>query len=111
VPAATWRRYVGPAAFLLAVTIAVVLIHSSLHRGGRGTAGDSASPPASPPATTTGRQARSHRKTTPRFWTVRAGDTFGAIAGRSGVTVARLQQLNPRVSSTALYIGEKIRVR
>jgi hypothetical protein len=108
VPAATWRRFVGPAAFLLAVTIAVVLIHSALHSGSHGSSASPAGTPAA--ATTIGRHGRSRPKAR-RYWTVRAGDTFGAIATRSGVTVARLQQLNPGVSSTALYIGEKIRVR
>jgi LysM repeat protein len=42
---------------------------------------------------------------------VRAGDTFGVISSQTGVPVATLQQLNPKVSSTSLFIGERIRIK
>jgi len=42
---------------------------------------------------------------------VRAGDTFATIAAATGVTVARLQELNPRVEPTSLFIGDRIRLR
>ncbi len=42
---------------------------------------------------------------------MQAGDTFGVIAKRTGVPVATIQQLNPKVSSTSLHIGERIRIK
>jgi LysM repeat protein len=42
---------------------------------------------------------------------VRAGDTIEGIASRTGVPQARLLALNPKVSPTALFIGEKLRLR
>ncbi|HEY8724418.1 MAG TPA: LysM peptidoglycan-binding domain-containing protein [Gaiellaceae bacterium] len=113
-PREDWRRYVAPAAFLLAATVAVLLIRSGLESG------------TSPPATTsvvtaphktvsTSTNASSGRTTTssstPRFWTVKAGDTFGVIATKSGIPVATIQQLNPNVKSTSLFIGQKLRLR
>ena len=56
-----WRRYLAPAAFLLAVTIAVVLIRVGLESGGSTRA----------PTTT----AAKHAKPAKRYWKVRAGDT------------------------------------
>lgn len=102
------RRYAAPVAFLLAATVAVVLIRSGLHSGGDGSAGAHTSP-AITRAVSTARapvHPRSHR----RFWTVRAGDTLGSIAARAHVTLANLRRLNPKVSPTSLYIGEKIRL-
>ncbi len=93
------RRYAAPAAFLLAVTIAVVLVRSGLEHGG----GSAATPPAVVHTTT------AHLPK--RYWTIKAGDTFAVIAHKTGVSVATLQKLNPRASSTALFIGEKIRYR
>jgi LysM repeat protein len=46
-----------------------------------------------------------------RFWTVQAGDTFGVISRKTGVPVATIEQLNPKVKSTSLFIGEKLRLR
>jgi LysM repeat protein len=107
-----WRRFAAPAAFLLAATIAVVLIRSGLEAGG------------SQPASTVGSQAKQKHvvATTPatttrktpaakRFWVVRAGDTFKVISSASGVPVATIEQLNPNVHSTSLFIGEKIRLK
>jgi LysM repeat protein len=45
------------------------------------------------------------------YWRVRAGDTFGVISRATGVTVKRIQRLNPKVSSTSLFIGEKVRIK
>jgi LysM repeat protein len=109
-----WRRYAAPAAFLLAATIAVILIRSGLQAGG-------SSPATTGPAPVTVRKTVSTAttttsKTTPtkataRFWTVQAGDTFGVISSKTGVPVATIEQLNPNVKSTSLFIGEKIKLR
>jgi LysM repeat protein len=113
-----WQRFLAPAAFLLAATIAIVLVRSGLE------AGDSpVRAPVSVPTvplkhivtgtrpTTTARAKTKPRPAGQRFWTVKAGDTFGVISSSTGVPVATLQQLNPKVRSTSLFIGEKLRVR
>ena len=110
-----WRRYAAPAAFLLAVTVAVVLIRSGVESGHA--PGGRALPPL-PTASRTAAAATTTAKATPRrrhrvatrFWTVKPGDTFGVIASQTGVPVARLEQLNPNVSSTSLVIGQKVRI-
>ena len=115
-PRDEWRRYAAPAAFLLAVTIAVVLIHSGLQKGGNAPA------PAAAPTTTTRKVVAATTTTTKKhttttaagaqgFWTVQAGDTFGVISSKTGVPVATIEQLNPNVKSTSLFIGEKIRIK
>ncbi len=107
-----WRRYVAPAAFLLAATIAVVLIRAGLEAGGsaRTPSAGPAAPPKHVVATTpvtTAAGASSGR----RFWVVRAGDTFAVISSKTGVPVATIVRLNPSVHSTSLFIGERIRLR
>jgi LysM repeat protein len=106
-----WRRFVAPAAFLLAATIAVVLIRSGLEAGSSHHGTTAAGPPAPGRhvvATTTATTKASPAK---RFWVVRAGDTFAVISSKSGVPVATLVRLNPNAHSTSLFIGEKIRLR
>ena len=100
-----WRRYAAPAAFLVAVTIAVALVRSGLEHGSSGarTTTTTRSIPSSLQVSTTanGRE----------YWKVRAGDTFGVISTQTGVSVARIQRLNPKVTSTSLFIGEKVRIK
>ena len=106
-------RYAAPAAFLLGVTIAVLLVRSGL--GGSGgttqpTLGPVTRPTTVQVAPTTTTTAATTTAGT-QFYTVRRGDTFGAIAATEGTTVAELERLNPGVSSNALRIGQKIRVK
>ena len=108
-----WRRYAAPAAFLLAATIAIVLIRSGVE------AGDPSRPATTVATSTPRKHVATTATTTPtttasavkRFWTVQAGDTFGVISSKSGVPVATIEQLNPNVHSTSLHIGEKIRLK
>lgn len=94
---AEYRRFAGPAALLVAVTIAVVLIRLFAEHH------DSSPPPATTTTTTT--------VATRATWTVKAGDTLPKIAASSGVPLATIRRLNPHVSATTLYIGEKIHLR
>ncbi|HEX4678916.1 MAG TPA: LysM peptidoglycan-binding domain-containing protein [Gaiellaceae bacterium] len=117
-PREDWRRYVAPAAFLVAATIAILLIRSGLQAGTSRTTTTSAvgtQPHKTVSETTTTRDTTTGGTTTPasgpRFWTVKAGDTFGVISSKSGVPVATIQQLNPNVKSTSLFIGQKLRLR
>jgi LysM repeat protein len=112
-------RLGAPAAFLAAVTIAVLLIRAGLS-GGDGTTTASVAtgtvPQTTPAAATTTRtrtRPRTRTRTAPsaEFYTVAAGDTFGTIAARYGTTVEQLEQLNPGVSSSSLSIGQRIRVK
>lgn len=110
-----WQRYVAPAAFLVAATVAILLIRSGLEAGGK-----PVNAPVSVPTV-----PRKHIATTttaptitgqpkpggPQFWTVQPGDTFGVISSKTGVPVATIEQLNPKVKSTSLFISEKIRLR
>ena len=107
-------RYVAPAAFLLAITIAVLLIRSGL--GGSHSSTPTVSTPTTAPVTTeqTRTTATTTGTTTPAgatFYVVQKGDTFGAIATKQGTTIAEIERLNPGVSSNSLQVGEKIRVR
>jgi LysM repeat protein len=105
------KRYAAPAAFLAAVTVAVLLIHSGLQGGG------STTTTASLPAVTTTTTARATTATTrtgttgARYYTVQSGDTLGAIAAKYGTTVEQLQGLNPNVDPAALQPGQRIRVK
>ncbi len=116
-PPDDWRRYVAPAAFLLAATIAILLVRSGLQSGSAPKAGTTAVTTASKKTVSAPTTASSGRSTTTKttsgqkFWTVQAGDTFGVISSKSGVPVATIEQLNPNVKSTSLFIGQKLRLR
>ena len=115
-------RYGAPAAFLAAVTIAVILIKSGLSGGsGSTTTRTATTTTATTTATTTklvlttpqATTATTTETTTPgaEYYAVKSGDTLGSIAQKYGTTVDELMTLNPGVDPTALNIGQKIRVK
>jgi LysM repeat protein len=101
-------RYLAPAAFLLGVTIAVLLIRSGLEGGGSQT---TTGPASTRPAASTRAATTTVRPSARRFYTVQSGDTFGSIAAREGISVEQLQTLNPGVSSNALQVGQRLRIK
>jgi LysM repeat protein len=117
-------RYAAPAAFLVAITILVILVHSALSSGG-GAGTTTAAQPATthrttthatttkPPATT-GSTATTSTSTTSagaQYYTIQSGDTFGSIAAAEGTTIGALEQLNPDVNPNALSVGQQIRIK
>jgi LysM repeat protein len=103
-------RYAAPVAFLLGVTIAVLLIRSGLGGGGGNTATTGpVTHSSSTVATTTKRGSSTAPRT--RFYTVQTGDTFGSISAKTGTSIAELERLNPGVNSNTLQVGQKLRVK
>ena len=116
-------RYGAPAAFLAAVTIAVILIKAGLNGGtgltttvGLSTTVATTTKPTTtklvltaPPSTT----ATTTETTTAgaQYYVVQSGDTLGSIAQKYGTTVTELMTLNPGIDPTAMHIGQRIRVK
>lgn len=116
-------RYGAPAAFLAAVTIAVILIKAGLGGGSETvtTVGALATrartttqtttklvlttPPAGTLATTATTAAGAV------FYTVQSGDTLGSIAAKYSTTVDQLLTINPGIDPNAMTIGQRIRVK
>ncbi len=118
-------HYGAPAAFLAAVTIAVILIKAGLN-GGSGsttTVGLPTTPTATKAATTTTKLVLTGPQGTPtttgtettapgaEYYVVQSGDTLGSIAEKYSTTVDELTALNPGIDPTALHIGQRVRVK
>jgi LysM repeat protein len=114
-------RYGAPAAFLVAVTIAVLLVKAGLSGGDGSTTTVAASATTRP--TTTGRTTTRLVLTSPtgttttattaqegEYYVIETGDTLGTIAEKYDTTIEELVRLNPGVDPTALRVGDRIRV-
>jgi LysM repeat protein len=99
------KRYGAPAAFLAAVTVAVLLVRSGLQtHSSSGTTISKTTTAVSTPSTARSRPKRA------RFYRLRAGETISDVAIRFRTTVEELLALNPGVEPTALNVGQRIRV-
>jgi LysM repeat protein len=118
-------HYGAPAAFLAAVTIAVILIKAGLNAGSGSTTtlGLPTTSTTTKATTTTtklvltapqaGTTTTGTETTAPgaQYYVVQSGDTLGSIAEKYSTTVDELMTLNPGIDPTALNIGQKIRVK
>jgi LysM repeat protein len=119
-------RYGAPAAFLAAVTIAVLLIKSGLSSGDSAKPATSTTQPAQTSvaaprtttrlvltdvSTTTTTATTTTSTTGAEYYVIRSGDTLGSIAQKYGTTTDELSTLNPGIDPTALRIGQQLRVR
>jgi LysM repeat protein len=109
------KRYGVPAAFLLAVTIAVLLVKSGLDES---EPGSTAAAPTTTARTTTQQTTTKLVLTTPgttsvadaQYYVIEAGDTLGGVAATYDTTVEQLLTLNPDLDPNALQPGTRIRV-
>ncbi len=109
-------RYAAPAAFLLAVTIAVLIVRAGLSNGT-----EAIPPPATTVAATTATVTDEEPATTStgttteasgaEFYEIEPGDTLADVATQFDTTVEELLVLNPDADPVALTIGQRIRVK
>jgi LysM repeat protein len=109
-------RYAAPAAFLLAVTVAILLVRAGLDSGDASTPPPAATTTTEPTPTTTAEPGTTQTGTGTvpagaEFYEIQAGDTLAVIADQHGTTVEQLLVLNPDVDPVALTVGQRIRVK
>lgn len=101
-------RVLAPLALAACALAVVIVIGSSLSGGDSandsGAAADAADRQGE---TATAPQPRPQRAR----YTIKSGDTLGAIAEQTGVSVDSLQELNPEIDPQALIAGQKIKLR
>jgi LysM repeat protein len=102
-------RFLAPLALLVVVAAVLVTIsNAGLGDDSGNKTGASTKEQTSVPK----KQATTpERKRLRRTYTIKTGDTLGAIAEKTGVSVARLQELNPSLDPQALVAGQKIKLR
>jgi LysM repeat protein len=105
-------RFLAPAAFLLALTIAVLLVRAGL---GGGDGGGATTPLTGlvterKTTSTTTRTAARTTRSAKRFYTIQQGDTLATVAAKFDTTSEKLLALNPGIDPHALRIGQKVRI-
>jgi LysM repeat protein len=100
-------RLLAPLALLLAVAAVLVVVQASNKSDGSkdDTASDTSTQTDS--TTTTPERPRQVRPT----YTVKLNDTLGLISEKTGVSVERIETLNPELDPQNLIVGQKIKLR
>lgn len=100
----TPARTVAAIALIVSFIVLIVVVTTALSGGDSGDRGKKAP---------TGELTRksSSGKTQAAAYVVQNGDTLTSIARKTGVSVERIQELNPSVDPQILISGEKLKLR
>src|SRR3954471_8420438 len=109
-------RLFAPLAIVIAAVALVMVISSAKDSGGNssGSAGatEKAQDLGSSPSSKKKKHSSSKKDKLPQdVYIVKQGDTLGDIADKTGVPVARLQELNPGLDQFSLVAGQRIKLR
>lgn len=88
---------------LAAATVAVIMVIGSA------TGGDDDG--TRPKKAVSGKKQAKKPKAKAKKYTVQEGDSLSAIADRTGVSVDRIERLNPDLDPQALTIGQQLKLR
>jgi spore germination protein YaaH len=101
------KRYGAPLAFLLAVTIAVLLVRSGLNSDAQPVT--TLGPTTTVPTTSTNTTPVPVRRR--RFYRLTSGETLSDVAIKFNTSVSQLLALNPGIKPTNLTVGQRVRVK
>jgi len=95
----------APAVFLVAVLIVLSIVFQS------GVIGGNAEPAVTPtPKSTKTKSGGNAKPTTYKLYVIKSGDTMSGIAVKFHVSTSEIEALNPKMSSSTLGVGTKIKV-
>jgi LysM repeat protein len=98
-------RLIAPLALLLAAVAVLVVIQAST-----GSGKDSPTEPAQSTSTAQETTQTTQQRIRPSY-TVKLNDTLERISEKTGVSVARIETLNPDLDPQNLIVGQKIKLR
>jgi LysM repeat protein len=101
-------RLLAPLALVVAVGATVVVITTSTSSDG---GGESTRQTTSRGAEKRQQQRHQRQRPVRASYTVKLNDTLGLISQKTGVSVERLQALNPDLDPQNLVVGQKIKLR
>ena len=106
------KRSSAPARVFAVITLVVALVVVILIAGGAFGGGGSNDSGGNGHHSKAARKARKQeRESIPATYEVKSGDTLISIAHRNGVTVHRIEALNPEVDPQILIAGEQLKLK
>ena len=96
-------RYLAPLALAAVIAGTYLVVHNGLQK--------KQAPTVSLPQSThrVTRQQRKYARV--KFYTVKSGDNLTTIANTTGIPIATLESLNPRIDPNSLQTGQRLRLR
>jgi LysM repeat protein len=102
----TPARWLAPVALVTVAVAVYAVVDNTLLKDDTSSNGSTTTQQSKPAKKTTASKKSRKR----RMYTVRSGDTLSAIAVKTGVSLATLQRLNPKLDADTLHAGQRVRL-
>jgi len=90
-----------------AVAVYAVVDNTLLKNDSSSKKGNETTQRSTPSKTTTRKTSATKRR---RSYTVKSGDTLSAISVKTGVSLATIERLNPKLDADTLHAGQRVRL-
>jgi LysM repeat protein len=101
----TPARWLAPLALVTCAVAVYAVVDNTLLKDDTTSTGTTTSQPATKTKTTSSKPKK-HR----RVYIVKSGDTLSAISIKTGVSLATMQRLNPKLDADTLHAGQHVRL-
>jgi LysM repeat protein len=105
-------RWLAPIALLACVFAVYSIVNANLLSSDAPATSSSATTATTGKARTASQHSKSSKRKSRRrrSYTVKSGDTLSSIAIKTGVSLARIQSLNPKLDSNSLQTGQRVKL-
>jgi LysM repeat protein len=105
-------RWLAPLALVACAVAVYTVVNATLLSSDEPATTSSTSKPTAKSSTVSQRSKSGKRRTTRRRRTyiVKSGDTLSSIAVKTGVSLERIQALNPKLDSNSLQTGQRVKL-
>jgi LysM repeat protein len=103
-------RWLAPLALITCVVAVYAVVDNTLLKddSASNTGNDSTEKAQPTKTTSTGKATKTPKRR--RAYIVKSGDTLSAISIKTGVSLATIQRLNPKIDADTLHAGQRVRL-
>jgi LysM repeat protein len=106
-------RWLAPLALVTCAVAVYTVVNATLLSSDEPATTSSTSKTSTAKSSTVSQRSKSGKRRTTRrrrTYTVKSGDTLSSIAVRTGVSLERIQALNPKLDSNSLQTGQRVKL-
>ena len=106
-------RWLAPLALVACAVAVYTVVNATLLSSDEPATTSSSSKTTTAKSSTVSQRSKSGRRRTTRrrrTYTVKSGDTLSSIAVKTGVSLERIQALNPKLDSNSLQTGQRVKL-
>jgi LysM repeat protein len=105
-------RWLAPIVLLACVFAVYSIVNANLLSSDEPATSSSTATTATGKARSVSQRSKSSKRKSRkrRTYTVKSGDTLSSIAVKTGVSLERIQQLNPKLDSNSLQTGQRVKL-